>query len=143
MAVLNTVLSFPWEDVVQLTIHKAPINSPRYDGDKLVTVRMKDVENVELMRLRAIEVLHGLQLMIGHRTTIHDYGTPGEGNHCWTQLDWNWERPVHAHVRNKYWGEDHIQAFFKACRLMAELHNWELDDETRCILDRIVDAVER
>lgn len=132
----------PWRDVEKITLHKPDPNSYDRKGD-VVTVRMQDVPNKGLMRRHALEVLHGLQLMADDRATIHEWWNGTEQNYCWTDTNYHWDEHVEGTIRDKYWGDDRIKKFHKLCRLMAEIHGWEIEDETVDLLDRIAQAVEK
>jgi hypothetical protein len=142
LCLVETCLHYPWPDVVKLTLHKPDPSAFDRKGE-IVTVEMKTVPNIELMRRHAIEVLHGLQLMASDRATVHNYGESGEGNYCWTDNNYHWESPALGFIRDKYWGDEQIKAFQEICRVMCATHGWELVDETMSLLDRIVAAVSK
>ena len=141
LAITEQCFHIPWRDVVKITLHK-----PKPDGhDRLgpvITIEMKDVPNRDLMREHALEVAHGLQLMADKRATIHRWTEGTEQNDCWTDTNYFWEHPTTCTVRDKYWGRDRIKRFHKICRTMAEIHEWEIEDETVELLDRIAQALE-
>lgn len=142
LSLVETCLHYPWNDVIKLTLHKLdPVSFDR--KGKIVTVEMRDVPNVELMQGYGIQALHGLQLMSDRRATIHNFGERGEGNDCWTEVEWRHQHPVEAYIRDKYWGDKQIEKFRDVCRLMCEIHGWELVDETEPLLDRIVKALDK
>jgi hypothetical protein len=141
LAALEMCFHIPWRDVVKIILHKPDPNSWDRKGD-VVTVVMKDVPNTALMREHAIEVLHGLQLMADRRATIHQWNRAAEQNDCWTDNNYSWEAPATARIRDKYWGDERIKNFHTLCRTMAEIHKWELEDETMPLLDRIVHALD-
>lgn len=140
LAGLEMCFHIPWRDVVKITLHKPDPNSFDRKGD-VVTVTMEDVPNKDLMRRHAIEVLHALQLMADDRATIHEWWNGTEQNYCWTDTNYFWEDEVKGTIRDKYWGDDRIKNFHRLCRLMAEIHEWELVDETVGLLDRIAQAL--
>lgn len=142
LAATEECFHIPWRDVVKLTLHKPDPNAYDRSGD-VVTVQMKDVPNKDLMRQHSIEVLHGLQLMADSNATIHDWLNGTEQNHCWTNTNYHWDEHVEGTIRDKYWGKQRIANFHKLCRVMAEIHKWELEDETIDLLDRIAKAVDR
>lgn len=142
MSALEMCFHIPWADVRKITLHKMDPNSYNRRGT-VVTVTMKDVPNKKLMRAHAIEVLHGLQLMADRRATIHQWTEGTEQNYCWTDTNYFWDEDVKGTIRDKYWGEDRIKNFHKLCRLMAEIHEWEIEDETIELLDRIAQALDK
>lgn len=142
LAMLTMCFHIPWRDVVKLTLHKPDPTTYDRKGD-VVTVQMRDIPNKELMRAHAIEVLHGLQLMADKRATIHQWTEGTEQNDCWTDTNYFWDEDVTGTIRDKYWGEDRIKRFHKLCRVMAEIHEWELVDETIELLDRIAQALDK
>jgi hypothetical protein len=142
LALATYAMSFPWRDVVKLTIHKLDMAPADRKGD-IITVEMRDVANIEWMRAGSIEVCQGLMLMADRRCVIHNYGERGEQNYCWVEPNYFWERPASCTIRDKYWGDQQIQKFRDVCRMMAELHDWELVDESLDLLDRIVDALDK
>lgn len=142
LAMIQQCFHIPWRDVVKITLHKPDPNAYNRRG-KVITIEMREVPNTELMRRQAIEVAHGLQLMADRRATIHEWFNGTEQNDCWTDNNYSWEAPVTAVIRDKYWGGDRIDKFFTLCRTMAEIHEWELVDETMPLLDRIAKALDK
>jgi len=141
LSLVETCLHYPWMDVVSLTLHKLRPDPDR--KGKIVTVQMREYQNLPQMKQHAVEVLHGLQLMADNRATVHNFGATGEGNHCWTETNYHWEAPAEGYIRDKYWGEKQIEKFRDVCRVMCRVHEWELVDETMPLLDRIVRAIDK
>jgi len=141
LAIIEECFHIPWRNVVKLTLHKPDPNRHDRTGD-VITIEMKDVPNVDLMRRQSIEVAHALQLMSDTRATIHQWTEGTEQNDCWTDNNYFWEAPATATIRDKYWGPTRIANFHKVCRMMCKVHEWELEDETVNVLDRIVQAIE-
>lgn len=142
IAMTTMCFHIPWRDVRKITLHKPDPSSFNRKGD-VVTVRMKDVPNKDLMRRHALEALYGLQLMADERGTIHEWWNGTEQNYCWTDTNYHWDEHVEGTIRDKYWGDDRIKKFHKLCRLMAEIHEWEIEDETVELLDRIAQALDK
>jgi len=141
LSMVQTCLCFPWDDVMKITLHKLEKDYGTHKG-KIITVEMKDVPNQELMRAHSIQVCQALMLMADRRCTIHDYGKRGEQNHCFVEPNYHWEMPATCTIRDKYWGDEQVKEFHDVCRLMARIHEWELIDETKTVLDRIVQALD-
>lgn len=141
LSLTESCIAYPWLDVKKLTLHK-----PGTDRDRkgpIVSIEMRRVGDIGMMRRRSVEAAHALQAMADGRAVIHNFGETGEGNHCWTELNWRAQDAAVCTVMDKYWGERRILNFQKVCRLMAEIHEWELVDETIPVLDRIVDGLNK
>jgi len=142
LAMLEKCFHIPWRDVSKLVLHKTdPVAHDR--SGEVITIIMRNVPNVELMRAHAIEVAHGLQLMSDTQATIHQWTEGTEQNYCWTDNNYSWEAPATAVIRDKYWGKRRISDFHEVCRMMCQVHEWELEDETMPLLDRIVHALDK
>lgn len=141
LVVVETCIAAPWRLVTKLTIHKLDCDAGDRRGD-IITLTMKEMKNVELVRTASVEACQMLMLAADERATIHCYGESGEQNHCWVEPGYRTTSPMTCTIRDKYWGHDQTIKFRQLCRLMTKLHGWELEDETQSILDRIVDALE-
>jgi hypothetical protein len=141
LSMVKTCLSFPWEDVAKITLHKLKKDYGTHKG-KIITVEMREVPNIERMQRHSIQVCQALMLMADRRCAIHNYGERGEQNHCFVEPNYHWDTPAACVIRDKYWGDEQVKRFHDVCRLMARIHEWELVDETLNVLDRIVKAVD-
>lgn len=136
---VTTCLSASWDDVEEVTLHQLESCFDRR-GD-LISIKMKDIPNIEMMRRNGIEVLQYLTFMSGYRYSIHHLGQDGEQNDSWICTGFR-QKPAVVSIRHKYWGERQIEDFRKLVRTMAQIHEWKLVDETVPLLDRIVQAIE-
>lgn len=141
LELLETCIDMPWRDVVSVTLHDLDKSSFDRRGN-IFTVTMKDVPNYEMMRLEAIKVCQLLTTMAADRYVIHHYGQEGEQNDSWVCPNYPWDGQAKCTIRDKYWGEKTTEKFRKLVRAMAEIHEWELIDETIPLLDRFVRAIE-
>jgi hypothetical protein len=140
----TTCTRIPWRDVVKITLHK--LDEGRRDRRGWIcTIKMRDVLCRTLMEYYAVEVAQALMLLAHIDCTIRDWGVEGEQHHCWITRAYPYEdmAPGHARVNHKYWSDEEVGQFRAACRFKAELHGWELDDETMPLLDRIADALDK
>lgn len=142
---IETCLSVQWDYVKKVTLHEMNKGGGpgSYDrkGD-IISIEMKDVENVEMMLNEGIEILQFLMLMVSGRNTIHNLGKDGEQNNCWIFHSYRWVRPAVVRIHDKYWGEGEIEDLRKIVRVLAKVHEWELVDETVPLLDRLVQALD-
>lgn len=136
---VETCISAHWDDVTTVTIHELKPCSDRR-GD-IITVQMKDVENVKMMIRGAVEVLQFLTFMSNDRYPIRSLGKDGEDNDSWIFTSYPWDRPAKARIHHKYWGDNQIEKIRQVTRMMAKIHGWELIDETVPLLDRLVQAL--
>jgi hypothetical protein len=141
LVVVETCISAPWRMVAKITIHELDSVAGDRRGD-IITLTMKEMNNVELARTSSIQACQMLMLAADERGTIHCYGEDGEQNHCWVEPSYRHVSPMTCTIRDKYWGQQQTIKFRQLCRVMCKIHGWELVDETQNLLDRIVEAIE-
>jgi len=138
---IQTCISVPWRWVAKITLHEVDINQDHYKGD-IITVEMTDKPGRGSMQKESIHVCQALMLMADGRCTVHRWGERGEQNHCFVEPGYHWIQPTTCCIRDKYWGMEQIKNLHKVCRVMSQVHGWELVDETVGVLDRIAQALE-
>jgi len=141
LVVVETSIDTPWRLVTGLTIHELDSDAGDRRGT-IITVTMKEINNVELARTYAIKTCQMLMLTADDQAGINCYGESGEQNHCWVEPGYRHVSPMTCSIVDKYWGHDQTIKFRQLCRVMAKIHGWELVDETQNLLDRIVEAIE-